>query len=107
MYRGEASSGSSFFRKWPTKTRRYSGCSTLFPPHTAEIRHAQVRDDKIRRPFLHELHGLVSVRSNANAVSLAGESGLQHTRNLRLIVHHQDVALGTGPVHEELTSLPA
>src|SRR5215472_1628025 len=30
------SSPSSFLRSWPMNTRRYSGCSTLLGPHTAE-----------------------------------------------------------------------
>src|SRR5438445_5804571 len=35
MYRGWEGSFSTFFRSWPTKTRKYSVCSVKLPPQIA------------------------------------------------------------------------
>src|SRR5208337_1733422 len=47
----------------------------------------------VRNPLAHDFQCFVAIACGPYYVALAGESRPQHARNLRLIVHHENIAL--------------
>src|SRR6185437_13714177 len=58
--------------------------------YAADTRHHQVGDDEVGRPVVEDAQPLIWVIRNAHVVSLRGQRGAQHARNLWLVVDNQN-----------------
>jgi hypothetical protein len=56
-----------------------------------EVRHAQVRYHDVGPPVLQNVQRLVTIGCCSDAISPARQRGLEHTRDLPLVVHDQNV----------------
>ena len=56
----------------------------------AHARHHQVGDHQVGRPVAKDAQALLGIVGGAHIVSLRGERGAQHPRNLRLVVNNQN-----------------